>query len=290
MAARVFIDGQVGTTGLRIRELLGAHPGVELILPDEARRKDPAHRRELLNGADLVLLCLPDEAALEAVAMIEREEVRVIDASTAHRVDPGWVFGLPELEAGQRQRIAGSRRVSNPGCYSTAVALAVRPLVDARLLPRDAPLVVHALSGYSGGGRPLIARWQDSEQGLLQLVHEAPYALDREHKHIPEMRRHSGLENAPQFIPAVGPFRCGMRVEIPLHAAVLAPVPSEHSRLTKLALAWQDARGRQRQRTPPRFPQRKAWRENPVLRALARASQASNKPDGPRGVSAAASH
>lgn len=221
MPPRVFIDGHVGTTGLRIRELLGGRTDLELLDIPASRRKDADARRELLNAADLSILCLPDDAAREAVAWQTRPGARVIDASTAHRVHDGWVFGLPELASGQRERIAVAARVSNPGCYATATVLALRPLVDAGLLPEDAPLTIHALSGYSGGGRPKIERWQDPDAGLLQLVHEAPYALDTVHKHIPEMKHYAGLAHAPQFVPAVGPFRCGMRVEIPLHGAIL---------------------------------------------------------------------
>lgn len=221
MSARVFIDGHAGTVGLRIRELLQTRSDLELLGPEEGRRKDEAQRRELLAAADVVLLCLPDDAAREAAAWIEDANGRVIDASTAHRVSEDWVFGLPELAGGQREAIAAARKVSNPGCYSSAAILALRPLVDAGLLAADASLSIHALSGYSGGGRPMIERWEDPAGGLLQLVHEAPYSLDREHKHIPEMTRYSGLERAPQFRPAVGPFRCGMRVEIPLPGGVL---------------------------------------------------------------------
>lgn len=221
MPPRVFIDGHVGTTGLRIRELLGSRCDLELLDIPEAQRKDADARREFLNAADVSILCLPDDAAREAVSWQENPNARVIDASTAHRVAEGWVFGLPELLPKQRESIAAARRVSNPGCYSTAFLLALRPLIDAGLVPEDAPLTIHALSGYSGGGRPKIEHWQDPDGGLLQLVHDAPYALDTAHKHIPEMKRYAGLTHAPQFVPAVGPFRCGMRVEIPLHEALL---------------------------------------------------------------------
>ncbi len=219
---RVFIDGHVGTVGLRIREWLAGRTDIELVSLGEERRKDAEARRELLNTSDLVVLCLPDESARQAVEWIESPRTLVIDASTAHRVAEEWAYGLPELEAGQREVIARSSRVTNPGCYPSAVTLAVRPLRDAGLLPADVPLQIHALSGYSGGGRPKVERWEDPQQGLLSLVYEAPYALDSVHKHIPEMRHYSGLEREPQFIPAVGPFRCGMRVQIPLHAVWLS--------------------------------------------------------------------
>ncbi len=219
---RVFIDGHAGTTGLRIREWLRGRDDLELLEIDEARRKDPAARAELAASADAVVLCLPDAAAREAVAALDGGRARVIDASTAHRTAEGWTFGLPELEPGIRARIAAASRVSNPGCYASTVILALRPLVDARLVPASAPIAVHALSGYSGGGRELIEKWQDPARGLLGLPFEAPYALERVHKHVPETMRFARLERSPQFVPAVGPFRCGMRVEIPLHAGWLA--------------------------------------------------------------------
>ena len=217
----VFIDGHVGTTGLRIHEWLGGRDDLELIALPEARRKDPAARRDALNQADLAVLCLPDAESREATRWIENPATRLIDTSTAFRTAPGWVYGLPELAPGQRARIAEATRVSNPGCYATALILALRPLVDAGLLRADVPLVVHALTGYSGGGRSLIERWENPDRGLLAHVYEAPYALERVHKHVPEMQHYAGLLREPQFVPAVGPFRSGMRVEIPLHQAQL---------------------------------------------------------------------
>jgi N-acetyl-gamma-glutamyl-phosphate reductase len=222
MAPRVFVDGHQGTTGLRIRELLADRGDLECLEIPADLRKDEAARREHLNAADLVIFCLPDDAARQAVSWIDNPSTRVIDASTAHRVDPDWVFGLQELEPGQRAAIAESKRVTNPGCYSTAFVLALRPLVDAGLVPADAPLSVHALSGYSGGGRSMIERWQDPATGLLGLPHEAPYALDTLHKHLPEMAHYARIARPPHFVPAVGPFRCGMRVEIPLPVGLLA--------------------------------------------------------------------
>ena len=219
MRPRIFVDGSVGTTGLRIRELLAGRDDLELSALGEAARKDAEARREALRAADLAVLCLPDDAAREAAAWTDDAPVRLLDASTAHRVTEGWVYGLPELEPAQRDAIRGARRVSNPGCWPTAVLLLVRPLVDAGALAPDAPLAVHGLSGYSGGGKPLIERWEETARALLALRYEAPYALGARHKHVPEMMRWGRLAAEPQFVPAVGPFRCGMRVEVPLHAA-----------------------------------------------------------------------
>jgi N-acetyl-gamma-glutamyl-phosphate reductase len=218
---RVFIDGQAGTTGLRIRELLADRHDLELIEVDPAKRKQAEARRECLDAADVAVLCLPDEAAREAVALVTAGATRVLDASSAHRTAAGWVYGLPELAPGQRDAIARAARVSNPGCYPTCAVLLLRPLVDARLLAADTALSIPALSGYSGGGRAKIERWRDPQLGLAQLRWDAPYALDRVHKHVPEMVRHARLAVEPQFVPAVGPFECGMRVQIPLHAHAL---------------------------------------------------------------------
>ena len=219
----VFIDGHAGTTGLRIREYLARRSDIEISEIGEADRKDPKAKAALLNAADLVILCLPDDAAKESVALIENPATRVIDASTAFRTDPAWTYGLPELSAPQRAAIATSTRVSNPGCYPQTVVLALRPLIEGALIASDAPVSIHALSGYTGGGRPLIEKWEDSAGALLELEFEAPYAVDRIHKHVPEMQQFSGLRVAPFFVPAVGPFATGMRVQVPLHASLLAP-------------------------------------------------------------------
>ncbi len=221
MSAKVYIDGHTGTTGLRIREWLSGRSDIEVVTLPEDRRKDSEARRKTILSADVAILCLPDDSAREVADWVQNSTIRVIDASTAHRVSDGWVFGLPELQSTQRDQIRNAQLVSNPGCYSSAFILLTRPLIDEGLLPRDAPLVIHALSGYSGGGRSLIERWENPEGGLKSLTYEAPYAFDAVHKHIPEMIRYSGLIREPQFLPAVGPFRCGMRVQVPLHAAVL---------------------------------------------------------------------
>ncbi|GIW45305.1 MAG: N-acetyl-gamma-glutamyl-phosphate reductase [Candidatus Binatia bacterium] len=225
MRAKVYVDGQEGTTGLRIRDWLSWRGDLEVILLPHARRKDAEARYEAMAAADVVILCLPDEAAREAAHWATKAGTRLIDASTAHRTHPEWVYGLPELGAEQEAAIRGAQRVANPGCYATGFILLLRPLIDVGLLDRTAPVVCHALSGYSGGGRALIERWEDPQRGLSQLPYEAPYALQRRHKHIPEMMRYSGLQTEPYFEPAVGPFRCGMRVQIPVHAQWLRGSP-----------------------------------------------------------------
>lgn len=223
MSYRVFVDGHVGTTGLRIRDWLAGRSDLVLVTLADSDRKDTEARRAAIGEADAAVLCLPDDAAREAAGWARDAGTRIVDASTAHRVSDGWVYGLPEAEPGQRERIRTAERVSNPGCYPTGFVLLVRPLVDAGLLAPEAHLAVHALSGYTGGGRQMIERWEDPEGGLSALPFEAPYALDRVHKHAPEMARYAGLIQPPQFVPAVGPFACGMRIQVPLPAGVCPP-------------------------------------------------------------------
>ena len=218
MKAKIFIDGQAGTTALRIRDWLHDRDDLELLVLPEELRKDVAARKEALHDASLVVLCLPDDAARQAASWLADSPARVLDASTAHRVSDGWVYGLPELVNDQRDHIAKARYVANPGCYSSAVILLLRPLIDAGVLSRETPLSIHALSGYSGGGRSLIERWEDPERGLMKLPYEAPYSVTKFHKHIPEIIRYAGLDSEPHFLPNVGPFRCGMRVEIMIPA------------------------------------------------------------------------
>ena len=172
-------------------------------------------------ATDLTVLCLPDDAAREAAQWAAECGARLIDTSTAHRVADGWTYGLPELDATRREAIQEARFVANPGCYPSAFILLTRPLVDEGLLPHDAPVSIHALSGYSGGGRGLIEKWESPDQDLGSLPYEAPYALGARHKHVPEMLAYSGLTVEPQFVPAVGPFRCGMRVEVPIHLGMV---------------------------------------------------------------------
>lgn len=227
MKPTVFIDGHNGSTGLRIREWLAGREDLNLLVLPESQRKDTKSRRDALHGADVAILCLPDGVVKETAAWLRDAPTRIIDASSAHRVDSAWVYGMPELSASQREAIGEAKWVTNPGCYPTTVILCMRPLLEAGVLEPGMPLVVHALSGYSGGGRGLIEHWEDQKQGLRSLAFEAPYALERVHKHIPEMIEYSGLIHEPQFLPAVGPFRCGMRVQVSLPAPLLAKTDAQ---------------------------------------------------------------
>jgi N-acetyl-gamma-glutamyl-phosphate reductase len=225
MAHTVFIDGEAGTTGLQIRERLEGRSDLEILSIDPARRKDPDARRELLNAADAVVLCLPDEAAIEAVQMISSDKVRVVDASTAHRTARSWAYGFAEMAGGQREQIRASRRVSNPGCYPTGFIGLVRPLVEARLIPADFPLTVNAISGYSGGGKGLIAEFEASPPPATSDAFRT-YGLGLAHKHVPEMQVHVGLTHPPLFAPAVGRYAQGMLVDVPLQLWALPRAPS----------------------------------------------------------------
>jgi N-acetyl-gamma-glutamyl-phosphate reductase len=224
VSASIFIDGAAGTTGLEIRERLAGRDDFTLIALDDARRKDEAARREALNDADFVILCLPDAAAREAVMLVDNPRTRIIDASTAHRVADGWTYGFAEMEPGQQAAIAQALRVSNPGCYPTGFLALVRPLVRAGLIPHDWPLNVNATSGYSGGGKAMIAEYE-GEEGMGGSAFRA-YALDLTHKHVPEMQRHARIAHPPIFAPSVARTYRGMVVEVPLPLHAFGRRPS----------------------------------------------------------------
>lgn len=221
MSYRVFVDGQEGTTGLRIHEMLARRNDVEVLRIAADKRKDAAERARLLNAADVAFLCLPDAAAREAAALVTNPNTCLIDASTAHRTDPSWVFGLPELAAGQRDLIRRSKRIANPGCHASAFILLLRPLVDAGLVPADAALSATSITGYSGGGKKMIEQYEAGGDALLQSPR--PYGLGLSHKHLPEMTAHTRLKTKPVFMPIVASFYKGLAVSVPLHLSQLKP-------------------------------------------------------------------
>lgn len=217
MTATIFIDGEAGTTGLQIRDRLVGRSDVTLLQLDDAVRKDAAARKDALNSCDVAVLCLPDDAAREAVALIENNDVKVIDASTAHRTADGWAYGFPELDADQSARIADAGRVSNPGCYPTGAVALLHPLIASGLIPADFPISINAVSGYSGGGRQNIAAYEDPNALNPVGTPLRSYGLALQHKHVPEMRKYAGLEHDPLFLPQEGRYSQGMLVQVPLN-------------------------------------------------------------------------
>ena len=215
MKAKIFIDGKEGTTGLQIYEKLGGRTDISLLLLEEAQRKDPAVRKEIMNRADLVFLCLPDAAAREAVSLVENPEVKIIDASTAHRTSPDWVYGYPELSREQEERIRASKRTANPGCHATGFISLAAPLTAAGILPKDYPVSCHSLTGYSGGGKKLIREYEsDRVDNRLNSCRE--YAISLSHKHLPEMMAVTGLKRKPLFFPILGDYYAGMLTTVGL--------------------------------------------------------------------------
>ncbi|NJD24713.1 MAG: N-acetyl-gamma-glutamyl-phosphate reductase [Betaproteobacteria bacterium] len=222
MTTTVFVDGQEGTTGLQINEYLAQRADIEVLKIDADKRKDLAERKRLINASDVTFLCLPDDAAKESVALVDNPKTCIIDASTAHRVDPAWTFGLPELAAGQRAKIRASKRIANPGCHASAFILALRPLVAGGLLQAATQVAANSITGYSGGGKKMIADYEAASASPTQLRAPRPYALGLAHKHLPEMQAYTGLTAAPVFQPIVGPFYKGLAVTAYLHPAQFA--------------------------------------------------------------------
>ena len=245
MAPRVFIDGEAGTTGLQIAQRLSSRSDVEVLHLGDGERKDALRRAEMLNAADVSILCLPDDAAREAVSMIENPQSRVIDASTAHRTADGWTYGFPEYDPARPAEISSSARVSNPGCYALGSVSILHPLVSQGVLPPDYPVTINAISGYSGGGRKLIAAFEEPEAEDATESNFYLYSLDLEHKHVAEIQMHGSLSNRPLFVPSVGRFAQGMIVSVPLQLWALPGSPAPHAVHATLAAFYSGKAGPQ---------------------------------------------
>ena len=234
MKPKVYIDGKEGTTGLQIYDRLASRSDIELLLIDEDKRKDPAERKKLMDAADIVFLCLPDAAAIEAVSLVESETTRIIDASTAHRTNPAWAYGFPELSADHRAAIASSKRVANPGCHASGFVSIVYPLVAMGILPADAALSCFSLTGYSGGGKKMIADYE-GEAKTVAMASPGLYATAQSHKHLPEMKTICGITTAPIFNPIVDDYYKGMATTVPFHMSQLQGVSTVQEVRDRLA-------------------------------------------------------
>jgi N-acetyl-gamma-glutamyl-phosphate reductase len=223
MVAKIFIDGEAGTTGLQIRDRLAGRRDLEVISIAQDKRKDLAERKRLLNLADVAILCLPDDAAKESVSLIENDRTKVIDASTAHRVADGWAYGFAEMDKGQSAKIANAMRVGNPGCWPQGAIATLRPLIEAHLIPSDYPVTVNGISGYTGGGKSMIADYEGAGEAANEFM---PYGLTFKHKHLPELKTYARLENLPLFTPVVGNFAQGMITMVPLQLSMAANIPT----------------------------------------------------------------
>ena len=223
MVAKIFIDGEAGTTGLQIRDRLAGRRDLEVISIAADKRKDQSERKRLLNLADVAILCLPDDAAKESVSLIENDRTKVIDASTAHRIAPGWTYGFAEMDKAQTGKIAASKRVGNPGCWPQGAIAMLRPLIEAGLIPADYPVTTHGISGYTGGGRSMIADYEAAGEDANEFM---PYGLTFKHKHLPELQTYAKLQQSPLFTPAVGNFAQGMITLVPLQLWTLQRIPT----------------------------------------------------------------